>query len=179
MQEILQAPSPYGLIWEADALITTVSGINTALVAEQQKQAREKVNGLIQTLTHDLDAAQADSSLRTTCLQPLETLRLQVDTEESLAHLSQFAAEALKACDAGITRIEEFVRQAAEAKAAQAGAAETTAPKPILKKQRIVEPAKLTKSAYLETKEDVQAFIEALRQELETAIENNERIQIR
>jgi hypothetical protein len=179
MQEILQAPSPYGLIREADALITTVSGINTALVAEQQKQAREKVNGLIQTLTHDLDAAQADSSLRTTCLQPLETLRLQVDTEESLAHLSQFAAEALKACDAGITRIEEFVRQAAEAKAAQAGAAETTAPKPILKKQRIVEPAKLTKSAYLETKEDVQAFIEALRQELETAIENNERIQIR
>ena len=170
MQEILAAPSPYALIREADSLITTVSGINTALVDEQRKQVRANVDAHLQTLTSDLEAAQMDAEFCATCLQPLEQIRRQVDTEESLAHLSQFAAEALKSYDAGVQRIEAFI---------QPEVAEPTAPQPALKKQRVVEPAKLTKAVYLETKEDVQNFIEVLRQELEKAIENNERIQIR
>ena len=170
MQEILTAPSPYGLIREVDNLITTVSGINTTLVDEQRKQVRAKLDGHLQTLTNDLEAAQMDAGFRATCLQSLEQIRHQVETEESLAHLSQCAAEALKAYDAGVQRIEAFVRPEAT---------EPIAPKPALKKQRVVEPAKLTKAAYLETKEDVQSFIETLRQELDAAIENNERIQIR
>jgi hypothetical protein len=35
------------------------------------------------------------------------------------------------------------------------------------------------KKPYLETKEDVEAFIKDLRQRLESAIDKNERIQIR
>jgi len=49
----------------------------------------------------------------------------------------------------------------------------------IVKKHRVVEPAKLVKSPYLETNQEVKEFIDTLRDELETAIDNNERIQIR
>ncbi len=170
MQEILHAPQPYSLIREIDNHVTMVGAINAALINDQREQVCKTIDGHLKTLTNDLDAVQVDASLRMTCLQPLEQIRRQVETEESLAHLSQFAAEALKSYDAGVQRIEAVVRPAIM---------EPATPQPALKKQRIVEPAKLTKAAYLETKEDVQNFIAALRQELETAIENNERVQIR
>jgi len=50
---------------------------------------------------------------------------------------------------------------------------------PVVKKQKVVRPADLVSAAYLETKDDVDAFLSALRQELEKAIANDERIQIR
>lgn len=180
MQEILNAPSPYGLIREADALINTVSGINTTLIMERRQLAGRQLEKHIAALNRDLDAAQPDAAFRATCLQPLETLRRQIEAQESLAHLSQAETEALKAYDAAVQRIEEFTRQAAEiAVVTEASAGETVAPKPALKKQRVVKPADLVKAAYLETPEEVQAFLDALRQELETALANNERIQIR
>ena len=49
----------------------------------------------------------------------------------------------------------------------------------MVKKQRIVKPAEIMKTTYLETPDDVNGFLDALRQELEKAIANNERIQIR
>jgi hypothetical protein len=48
-----------------------------------------------------------------------------------------------------------------------------------VKKQRVVQPARLVTTTYLETPEDVNSFLNALRQELEQALGNNERIQIR
>jgi hypothetical protein len=48
-----------------------------------------------------------------------------------------------------------------------------------VKKQRIVKPADLAKTTYLETTADVDAFLLALRKALEAAIAQNERIEIR
>ena len=48
-----------------------------------------------------------------------------------------------------------------------------------IKKHRVIEPAKLAHSGYLETAEDVERFLDDLRRALEAAIANNERIQIR
>jgi len=54
-----------------------------------------------------------------------------------------------------------------------------TEPKPTVKKQRIVEPAKMVKTSYIETLEEVNSFIKTLREELEEAIAKDERIKIR
>jgi hypothetical protein len=59
------------------------------------------------------------------------------------------------------------------------GFAEPSVPMPAIKKQRVVKPSSLLKTSYLETTEDVDRFISDLRQTLEAAIKNNERIQIR
>jgi hypothetical protein len=47
--------------------------------------------------------------VRVACLKPLELLKQQVEREESLAHITQAEAEAIKEFDAAIARIEEFV----------------------------------------------------------------------
>ncbi|MGO8901333.1 MAG: hypothetical protein ACLQU5_23715 [Isosphaeraceae bacterium] len=54
-----------------------------------------------------------------------------------------------------------------------------TITKVTLKKKRVVEPAKLVQSPYLETKADVDGFLDKLRMELEQAIANEERVEIR
>lgn len=176
MQEILAAPSPYGLIKEADGLITTVGTINTALVSERLKQAIEKIDSHIAILTQDIDAAKGDAGLRSACLKQLESLRRQVEAEHSLAHIAQAETEALKEFDAATLRIEEYLEEYVKRSAEKPTERETSL---VVKKQRIVEPAKLVKTTYLETMDDVNAFLDTLQQELEHAIQQNERVQIR
>lgn len=168
MQEILNAPNPYPLIREADNLLTTVGGINATLINAQRERTGQKIDAHLATLTADLQASPVDTNFRTECLQPLQNLRSRIATEESLAHISQGETEALKSYDAAVQRLEQFIAPP-----------EITHPQPAVKPRRIVEPAKLVKASYLETKEEVESFMDTLRQELETALANNERIQIR
>ncbi|MCY2964069.1 MAG: hypothetical protein NT069_10570, partial [Planctomycetota bacterium] len=95
-------------------------------------------------------------------------------------HITQDESEAVKEFDASVGRIEEFVRKLVERKKDKDdGADRTTPPPPAVKTQRIIKPAELVQSTYLETSDEVNGFLDALREELENAIRNHERIQIR
>jgi len=50
---------------------------------------------------------------------------------------------------------------------------------PVIRKQRVVKPADLMTKSHLETADDVTEFLNALKEQLNSAISNNERIQIR
>lgn len=177
MQQILNASSPYSLIKETEGLIATVSAVNSALVTAARQQAMNKIDEHLATILKDIEAAMGDARLRDACMRPLEALKNTVQLEESLAHVTQIETEALKEFDLTTSRIEEFVRNAAELSKEKGKGAEL--PKPILKKKRVVEPASLVKGPCLETKEDVDRFLDLLRQQLELAIANDERIEIR
>lgn len=180
MQEILAAACPYGLIKEADALISMVDGVNAALLTGRRTQALAKIDAHIATLNKDIAAAQGEAGLRSACIKPLEALKEQVQKEESLAHITQAEGEAVKEFDVAVGRIEDFLRKLAEQKKPKDdGSGKTPPPPPVVKKQRVVKPAELVKTTYLETSDDVNGFLDALRQELEKAIASNERIQIR
>ncbi len=180
MQDILSARSPYGLIKEADALINTVNAVNSSLLTGRRTQTIAKIDAHIDTLNKDMAAAQGEASLRAACLKPLEALREQVEKQESLAHITQAEGEAVKEFDIAVGRIEDFLRKLAEQKKPKDdGSGTATLPPPVVKKQRIVKPADIVKTTYLETSDDVNGFLDALRRELEQAIANNERIQIR
>jgi hypothetical protein len=176
MQQILAASSPYSLIKEAEGLITTVGTANTALVTARRMEAIQRIDGLLVKLTGEIEAATGDAGLHAGCLQPLETLKGRVQTQESLAHITQAESETLKEYDAAFTRIEEFVRKA-NARAPENGADPQV--KPVLKKKRVIEPSKLVTTTYLESKADVDRFLDTLRMELEQAIAGGERIEIR
>ncbi len=180
MHEILSAKSPYGLIKEADALINTVNAVNSALLTGRRMQAIAKIDAHIATLNKDIAAAQGEAGLRSACIKPLEALKEQAQKEESLAHITQAEGEAVKEFDVAVGRIEDFLRKLAEQKKPKDdGSGKTPPPPPVVKKQRIVKPAEIVKTTYLETSDDVNGFLDALRRELEKAIANNERIQIR
>ena len=187
MQEILAAKSPYGLIKECEPLIAAVDKVNALLLAGRRHQAFAKIDAQVAALNKDLEDAQADAVLRAACLGPLDALRRQVQTVDSLAHITQAEVEAVNSHDLAVGHIEDFVGLLTE----QTKPSEAEQPRPggfdkgpskatsAVKKQRVVKPADIIKSNYLESFEDVNRFLAALRQELEKAIENNERIQIR
>jgi hypothetical protein len=180
MQEILSARSPYGLIKEADALINTVNAVNSSLLTGRRTDVTAKMDVHIAALIKDVASAQGEASLRAACLKPLETLREQVQKEESLAHIAQAEAEAVKEFDAAVARIEDYLRRQAEQKQPRDDdSGKVSPPSTVVKKQRIVKPADIVKTTYLETPDDVNGFLDALRNELEKALANNERIQIR
>ena len=114
MQQILNTSSPYSLIKETEGLITTVSTVNSALVAAARQQALAKIDGHLVIVTRDIEAAKGDAGLRAACMRPLEELKGAVQSEESLAHITQIETETLKEFDLATSRIEEFVRKATE-----------------------------------------------------------------
>lgn len=180
MHGILAAPSPYGLIKDAEGLISAVNIVNLALVTNRRQQATAKIDEHILVLSKDIQTARADGALSTACLKPLELLGGRVRIDESLAHITQAEAEALKEFDSAIGQIEEFVHSAA-AKAVDRGA---VGPPPTLKPKRVIQPANLVGSPgletqYLETQADVDRFLDRLRSELEKAVNAGHRIEIR
>ena len=171
MYQILTAPAPYSLIKEAEGLINTVNAINLSLLNTSRQQAIAQIDKYISDLQAELAVAKIDAALDQSCLQPLQTLRRRVEMVDSVAHIAQAESAALRAFDAAISRIEDFVSAAARQT--------TDQPQIVIKKHRVIEPAKLVQTTYLETEVDVQRFLDSLRHELESAIASNERIQIR
>ena len=177
MSMILEAPSPYGLVHEANDLIGQVGAINESLVAEQRAAAIAVIDSHIEQITKDLDSCSADAPLRDKCITPLKSLRGSLDSQKSIAHISQALGRSESLLDIAIKALEEAQTIQAQASDSATGGDEVTAP--AVKKSRTVEPAKLTSKTYLETHDDVSDFVDKLRKELDDAIDNDERIRIR
>ena len=172
MGEILAAPSPYELVKEAEGLIRTVSEMNEELLSERRVQVLATIAEQTASVRTEVSTAGGDESLKTTCLTPLENLARKVATHDSLAHIGQAESEAVRLKDEALTQVEQYLaRKAEESKAEQN--------KPVVKLRRVVSPVKLVKSSYLESQDDVDAFLDDLRKELTDALAKNERIEIR
>ena len=160
--EILAAPNPYALIKEADGLIRTVNEVNEGLLSSRRTKALATIAEQTASLSAEVLTAGGDESLKTTCLTPLENLAKRVATHDSLAHLEQAESEAVRLKDEAVTRVEQYL-----------------VGKAAVKPRRVVSPAKLVDSTYLESQADVDAFLDDLRTELTDALAKNERIEIR
>ena len=183
MHDILSAKSPYGLIKEAEALIGTVDAVNSSLLAGRRTEAIAKIDGMIAALNQDVAAAQGDAGLRSAGLRPLEALRVQVQKEESLAHITQAEGEAVKELDLAMARIEQVVKAAQETSQTLTTKGKTgggaTGVKPVLKPRRIIRAAELAGMGYLETTEAANQFLDKLRDQVIEAIMMGERVEIR
>ncbi len=173
MNEILSAPRPYKLVHEAEGLISTVDAVNTGIVTTRRDEALARIGELHSQVAKDVETAGDDAGLRQACLAPLESLRSSVEREESVAHIAQAVQEAERAVDAALREIVEFLKKKQEEKKDDD---ETVV---VVKPRKEIKPSTLVQSTYLETEEDINSFMQALRQRLEEAIANGERIQIR
>jgi len=111
-------------------------------------------------------------------------MRPAFDLGANRGQRTQAEADAVNLKDSAITKIGQFIAQQAAKKADQAakdgpdkgdGGNET----PKFKPPRVILPKTLTTKSYLESKEDIDEFLKKLRSELEAAINNDERIEIR
>lgn len=172
IEDILNNPAPYGMIKDADGLIGKVNAVNDTLIQKRRDHAIEKIDGHIGKVKAEVDDVGASPELKNQSLSPLQKIRSDVEKQTSIAHIYQLQGAAQDAADDAFAVIEKYVPPKTS------GNKPTPPPKPS-KKRRVVEPNKLVAQNYLESREDVDAFLDRLRDELEAAIENNERVEIR
>jgi hypothetical protein len=201
MKEILDAPTPYGMIKEVESLIQTVDEVNTALVTKRRAHVLKRIDVHIARIEKELDRVYAASDLRNQCLYPLQKLKHQVEKQDSIAHINQALDDARDALDEAFEKIEAASKAKPKPKPVgpvtppgptppkggggggggeydNKGTGEPTPPV-YVKKRTIVEAARLASGDFLETQEDIDAYLSKLRKALEEAVAAGERIEIR
>ena len=171
LREILQAASPYKLLSEVEGHIEKVEKLNGSIIANARTAALTQVDKAYQQVVKEVESIGGDDGIKKACLVPLDSLREQIQKQESVAHISQVVSLAGGAVDAAIAKIEEFVR----AKTKTKGGSPPPAPKP----RKEIRPADLVTKPCLETEDDIKTFLDALRNELHASLGRGERIHIR
>jgi hypothetical protein len=178
IEDILNSSAPYGMIKDAEGLVKKVDAVNDALVKKRRYHAIEKIDGHIDKVKAELDEVGASPELRNLCLSPVQSTKADVEKQTSIAHIYQLQGAAQEAADDAFALIEDAAKITPSPPPPDEKGKPTPPPK-TTKKRRIVEPNSLVTQNFLESKEDVDAFLKILREELEDAIDNDERVEIR
>lgn len=194
VRTILSDPKPYGRIKESAPLIAMLRTANEAVIAERRADALAKVDPQIETIRKDLAEIGVDADFSNQCLKPIQDIRKRIEAETRSGQLTNLVAEADDAAELAHSKIEnavEAAKKAAEKHAPQPegskvkeAPAKPPIPGPSVQKPENFKPrrqitAKLAASKpYLETSQDVEDYLSALRKQLEDAIASNVRIEI-
>lgn len=207
LRAIEQNTTPYGQLHQVTTLVETVEAINAAILTEKRQHALIRVDEKITQLQTEIAKSGIETAeLSNRLLRPLQLVKADLETETSIANIymlqTQTADERLHD---GVFELERAIQAEGErqqkiqqehAKAAQAansanGVKEDRVPalvptsKPVAPPKPVVEVAAtsvfnmLGNGLYLESQNDIDRFIEALKAELESAIQQDKRIRIR
>ncbi len=165
MDQILSAPKPYGILKEVDTLISAVKKVNDVLVEKRREYAIQEVDKFIGQVSEVLEEYKATPDLRNKALKLIQDIKKQLQQEESIPGMFYQQNMAKEQLENAI----EFIESEA-GKKTKGG----VAPKPV----RYISPSVIASKSYLETEEDIEEFLKALKKELLEALKKNERIRI-
>lgn len=175
MEEILAHARPYNMLHEVAGLIHTAKTANDQLVAQVRGPAVAEIQGLLNGVREELDKASANEALRRAASAELAKLVETAASSGSIAHISQAREAAERAFDRALTVIETALTPPPP----QPDDPAPLAPPPHVKRRRVVEPRAIWSKGFIETTDDMEAFLGKLRAELEAALAADERVQIK
>jgi hypothetical protein len=165
MEEILLTARPYSLLHGVADLVHTARSVSDQLVSDARGPAVTDTKGLLDGITKELDKVAADEALRRKAMGELEQLIATIAATTSIAHIAQARHTAEVAYDRALTIIEIALPPKPD--------------DPPPKKRRVVDARSLWSGEFIETADDVEAFIDKLRAALESALEADEKVQIK
>ena len=170
MKEILEAQSPYKMLKEVNGLITKVRSVNDSIIEEQRQVAAGEFDQKIAQINSLLDAKGVHGDLRNKSLYPLQNLKKKMYSETSIPHINYMLQESQEKYDEAIDLIEEATKPEPRVPEDE---------KPKHKKDiKVVKLAHVTFKTYLETEEDVDDYLQKLRETLLTAIKSEAKVRI-
>jgi hypothetical protein len=201
LKQIYEADAPYNLLHKITSLVETVEAVNTRILDEKRSHAIERVDEKIQQLQAEIaKSGFSTPDLSNRLLRPLQLVKEDLAEETGIAHIfmlqTQTAQEKLedslfeleRAIQAEAEKQAKIQRDAQEAeesdtdKPSQDTApkpAPVTAPKPVIEVSATKVFGKLASGIYLEKQEDVDDFVRALKDELQTAIAAGKRVRLK
>jgi hypothetical protein len=182
MEYILAAPQPYNLLQEVADLSYTARNVNDQLVTDARGPAVAEIQGLLDSITAELNKMSANEPLRNRATSELTNLLHTANQATSIAHITQARQTADDAYDRALTAIEQaliVIEQAQVLPPPQPDDPTPLPPPPPVKKRRVVEAKSFWPGSFIETEADVEAFLDKLRAALEAALAANEKVQIK
>lgn len=174
LREIQQAPAPFGLLREVEALVSAVDLVNSAAIEKTRKHVLSYIEKQIDRVTADLESAQADADIRNRSLVNLQKLKQTAEQERSLAHLHQLTSRATDAADEAVEALSRLFASAAKGAATKPDAGIVKAVKPI---ERIV--ASGLSKGYIEDEAAADDYLKTLREHIKAALGAGKRVAIR
>ena len=172
METILKTKRPYGLLNQVSALKDKASTYNTQLVGDARQEAMLILQSYRDQIEAEVTRLGLDATLRTQVIAPLERLIKEVEQSGSIAHIRQAQTAGESVFDQAMALIEKNSQKPVTS--------DTLNPsQPMIKPRRVVEVKRFCSEGFIETPEQMDQFLTALRQELERAIAAGQRVQIK
>ena len=158
MKEILEAPAPYAIIKDAETLIQVVGNVNGELLSKEREDLCEYIDTLVDGFRKEAESRKCNAEITAASVQILENFKGKASQEHSIANIRYLREDAKSESDRLTTAIP--------------------AVGPAPRETVTVKPASFSKKTYLETEDDVGAFVNAVDQELRQAIKDGKRVRI-
>lgn len=204
LEAIYNNKKPYGELKNVAGLIEQVEVVNTKLLDEKRQHALSIIDSRIDNIQQELEAGNLPAEQRNKALFGLQQRRKLVASADSIDQIVAGQAESKQLEAAAIDNInaynesirlaevkrvkDEFlksIKDEQEKKKPKDGEGAKPAPKPEPKPVVTPKPIKtidptLVKatSSYLETQDDVEQYLDALRKELNAAIDGGHRVRL-
>lgn len=167
LTSIAQSPAPYNLLHETDGLLARLETANKRLLEARREAATREIEQKIAAVKRELQSVKADAHAHNRALYPLQQIKRRIAEEKSVARLAYAQNdEATEEVDRVLQVVEALKPRPADAPAVK--------PRPV----RVVKPAATSTKLYLDTAQDVEEYLQRLRQELLDVLRDNGRIRL-
>lgn len=182
MKEILNHDRPYAMLKEVAGLQHTVQSANNQLVAAAQDPAVAEIQKRLDSLKAELEKAGASSCFVSKVNEEFGKLLSRASGSRSIAHIHQARVTAEQAYDRALTELEKMIATPTVVAETVSGGGQPTVVMPVtpkVRKRRLIETKTLCQSEFIETAEEMEAFLTALREELQATLDAGERAQLK
>ena len=163
MQGILEAERPYSQLKDVRKYISQVEQINDSVLEDEKSAAISEAEQTISYLKQILDQNQADNDLRNKALHPLQEIKQKIEQETSIPDIHYF-----------LSQLPDLYAQSQDLIPDKDSEDEHNPPK----KTKQVKLSKLSTKPVLETEEDVNTYVDKVRNELLEEIKQDQKVRI-
>ena len=168
-------PAPYSQINRIEPLLNTVETVNEQLAATEREIALLAIEQKLAEIETALDHVQANADLRNKALHPMQQLKISIAGQSSIPQIRYLAERAGAHLDTAMDSIAAAQKQPAPGiKEPGAGNTGTTPQKPV----KVIRAQELSNKTYLETEDEVDAYLTKLRKALVSALQEGKKARI-
>jgi hypothetical protein len=191
LKAIADSETPYSMLHKVAAKISVVGDVNEKLLNEKRTHAISRVDEKIKQLEGEIAKSSiATAELSNKLLRPLQLVKAELDSTVSIPNIFMLQKEtADERLDDSLSDLEQAIRDAAQKAKTPAdpkGVEEPSQPVvPVSAPKEVADVSvakvfsSVSNSVYLESQADIDKFVDALKKELEAAINKDQRVRIR
>ena len=187
LTQIRDNPKPYGTVNRIEPLLATITTANEQLAQDKRERALISINEKIAEVQTRLNAVAATSDTSNKALRVLQELKTKLASQTSIAKILYLQGQGGDAMDEAMAVIETAAMASAAKPAHVAAPGDTAAPirtgQPNVPPQpakttKVIRASEMSSKTYLETEDDVDAYVSKFKTELLAAVRAGQIVRI-